>query len=84
MSIWLEIHCDIGSSGPPGRVATSGYCYTHNTNNPGELCGNKREDFVSTLRAMHQEAREAGWLFKGGKWHCPNCRKMLLQQETEK
>ena len=80
MSVWIELHCDIGSHGPPDRVSNSPYCYTHNTNNPGELCGNNHTDVTAVFRAMRREAQEAGWLFKGGKWHCPNCRKMLVSE----
>ena len=79
MSVWIEIHCDVKSKGPPNYIAIEPYCDTERgAELPCVLTYNTAAHTVQCLNTLAMKARDLGWIKtrKHG-WVCPRCRKML-------
>jgi hypothetical protein len=72
MSIWIEIHCDVGVA------ENCPYCKTFMNNNPGILTANGRQAMMDQLYSLERYAKKKGWLkTHDGRWICPNCAKEM-------
>lgn len=76
MAIWIEIHCDVRASDPPGwfEKHLAPFCWSHNTENAGIMVETS-ENPAKALRMAKYKAISLGWrrTRKHG-WACPNCR----------
>lgn len=84
MSIWLEIHCDVGSDTPdPSRSYSDRTCYGHQNAFPSSGGVTTQEAYGSARR----KANATGWKRRrfewGTGWVCPHCRKFPPTEETK-
>ena len=73
MSYWLEILCDVRTSGQ--NRSYEAHCYSDRNANPGTLSGNTTAERQAATRHLNAEAREQGWRKTGRGWTCPGCQK---------
>ena len=75
MTIWVEIHCDVLSDGPPDKSRIDPFCLTHRGDNHGALTLNTLNDACDEIRALRARAVENGWEYTSKRgWACPNCK----------
>lgn len=78
MAYWVEVHCNILSSGPENwsHKNIDPFCATNGNNNPAA----GGQSVQKAARHAEAEARRKGWVKRGTEWICPNCRRELNEQ----
>lgn len=82
MAIWIEIHCDVRSNGPPDRGRLHPFCNSDRNENISGMTGNSRAVFLKTIRHLEKNAKSAGWVKTRDGWICSSCITMIRRLEA--